>query len=102
MDPTASKSIFTSKTFWVNFLTGIVTVAGEASGAIPPAWAPYIAAAVTIANVLLLLITPTPVHVIAPADPAPPAPKQSGSITPGILAFLLIATIFLAALLGLT
>lgn len=61
-----SKSLFASKTFWINLLSGIVTVSGEASGIIPPAWSPYIAAAVGVANILLRLISNGPVHVTTP------------------------------------
>lgn len=61
-----SKSLFTSKTFWVNLLAGFVGVAGEASGVIPAAYAPYIAAAVGIANIILRLVSNGPVHVVTP------------------------------------
>lgn len=63
-----SKSIFSSKTFWVNLLTGIVTAGGYATGNIPPSWAPYIAAAVGTANILLRAITTQPVHIVSPPD----------------------------------
>lgn len=86
-----SKSLFTSKTFWVNLLTGIVTVAGEYSGIIPPAWAPYIAAAVGVANIVLRLLTNTPVHVTTPSvvsqvsAVSPVVTKQAGFMRLGLL-----------------
>ncbi len=81
-----SKSLFASKTFWINLLAGFVGVAGEASGLIPAAYAPYIAAAVGIANIILRLVSNGPVHVVTPqtvtqATPDAPVvkvPTQAG------------------------
>jgi hypothetical protein len=52
-----TKSLFKSKTFWVNLLGGIVTGAGLVSGIIPENKAPYVVAAGGIANILLRLVT---------------------------------------------
>jgi hypothetical protein len=93
-----SKSLFASKTFWVNLLAGFIGVAGEASGLIPPKWAPYIAAAVGVANILLRLISTGPVHVTTPqtvTQASPDAPQvkaaQAGYARLGVLAILLMA-----------
>jgi hypothetical protein len=56
------KSIFASKTFWVNALGGIVTTSGLASGYIPPKYAPAVVATGTIANILLRLVTNQPIQ----------------------------------------
>lgn len=57
------KSIFHSKTFWVNLLGGIASVAGTASGVIPPHYVPVVMAAGGIANILLRLVTSQPVSM---------------------------------------
>ncbi len=56
------KSIFASKTFWVNALGGIATTSGLATGYIPPKYAPAVVATGAIANVLLRLLTNQPIN----------------------------------------
>lgn len=52
-----SKSIFASKTFWVNLLTGVATVAEV----LPPH---YAALALAIANIGLRYVTSEAVHIL--------------------------------------
>lgn len=59
-----SKSIFKSKTFWLNILGTAITVAS--SGVIPAkAAVPTLA----VGNVILRLISQDPTHIIPPEDP---------------------------------
>lgn len=60
MDP---KSIFSSKTFWFNVLTLVVTYGGTLTNALPAEFAQYAIGVVAIANVLLRLITTQPVTI---------------------------------------
>lgn len=62
----ASKSIFTSKTFWFNALTGVADAIGQFSGLIPVQYQPFIALASAIINVGLRYVSSQPVHVTAP------------------------------------
>lgn len=57
------KSIFKSKTFWINLLGGIVGASTLANGTVPPKFAPGVVAAGGIANILLRVITDTSVSV---------------------------------------
>lgn len=57
------KSIFKSKTFWFNLLTGIGTVLTQVTGLVPPEALPYIALVSAVVNIGLRLITNTPVTV---------------------------------------
>lgn len=57
------KSIFASKTFWFNLLTGAGTVLGTASGMVPPPALPYVAAASALINIGLRFVTTQPVSV---------------------------------------
>ena len=57
------KSLFASKTFWVNLLGGVASVAGTYGGYIPPKYAPAVMAAGGIANILLRTVTSQPVTV---------------------------------------
>ena len=83
-----SKSIFASKTFWANLLGGLLQVIGLASGAIPPQYAPYLAAAQGILNIILRLLTNQPVHIVTPqtvtqSEPGAPtikSPTQTGCV----------------------
>lgn len=95
-----SKSIFTSKTFWANLLTAIVACAGEFSGVIPPTWAPYIAAGVGVANIVLRLITTGPVHVVAPPVVGSDAGKQGGFSRLPVILFLAAFSIGFMAVQG--
>lgn len=52
-----TKSLFQSKTFWINLLGGIVTAVGTYSDLIPAKYAPVIMCAGGIANILLRTIT---------------------------------------------
>lgn len=51
------KSLFSSKTFWVNLLTGVGTVTGFMMGALPPEAAPIITGVQSVANIALRVIT---------------------------------------------
>lgn len=57
------KSIFASKTFWFNALTGAADVIGHASGFIPPQYQPYIMGASALINIGLRFVTSQPVSV---------------------------------------
>ncbi|WP_439150789.1 hypothetical protein [Sulfitobacter sp.] len=60
-----SKSIFLSKTFWVNALTAVVA-AIEASGladVVPAEYQEYVLTALALGNIALRLATYRPVHV---------------------------------------
>lgn len=52
-----TKSIWQSKTFWFNVLSGTGTVLGAVSGLLPPPAMPFVAAASAIINVGLRLVT---------------------------------------------
>lgn len=56
-----AKSIFVSKTFWVNALTAVGTLAANYGGLLPPPALPYVVAATGIVNIALRLITKQPV-----------------------------------------
>ncbi len=56
-----SKSLFKSKTFWVNLLGITADAILHYSGVLPPAWQPYIVMAGGIINVVLRTITNQPV-----------------------------------------
>lgn len=58
-----AKSIFLSKTFWVNVITVFVSIAGYASGMVPPEWQAFLLPAVAIANIVLRAITNQPVTI---------------------------------------
>lgn len=62
MSEVETKSIFKSKVFWVNVLTGIGTIAGL--GIFPPAVMVYVPAVQAVVNIGLRLITNQPVHVM--------------------------------------
>lgn len=79
------KSLFASKTFWVNLLGGIGTVAGAYGGFIPPQYAPIVMGAGAIANILLRMVTHQPVTLSTPTVP----PSVVG---PGKVAFVVLAT----------
>ena len=57
------KSIFASKTFWVNALTLVADGIGHYGGFIPPDYQPYIVFALAVVNAGLRLITTQPVKV---------------------------------------
>lgn len=61
MDET--KSIFASKTFWFNLLSGVATVASMSGTVLPPNAAPYIGAVSAVANIGLRFVTDTPVSI---------------------------------------
>ena len=56
-----AKSILTSKTFWFNTLTTAVEVTTLLTGTLPPKYAPHIVMVQGVANILLRLISKTPV-----------------------------------------
>lgn len=56
------KSIFASKTFWFNILSGAATLVGTAAEIMPPQYAPYAAAAIAVINLGLRVVTDQPVH----------------------------------------
>jgi hypothetical protein len=56
-----SKSIFASKTFWLNVLGGAATILSYSADILPPH---YAALALAAANVLNRLFTKQPVHLI--------------------------------------
>jgi hypothetical protein len=51
------KSIFASKTFWINLLGGVAATTGTLTGVIPAKYTPAIVATGSIANILLRLVT---------------------------------------------
>ncbi len=57
-----SKSLFKSKTFWFNLLTGVGTLLALPVG-LPVAIIPYIPAAQALINIGLRVVTDKPVHV---------------------------------------
>ena len=59
-----SRSLFTSKTFWLNVLTASVEVTGALSGVIPPGALTLVLAGL---NVGIRLITKGPVHLLTQA-----------------------------------
>lgn len=75
-----SKSLFKSKTFWVNIL-GVVTlvISGQMGITIPAEYAVPIGAVV---NILLRLLTDNPVHIVA-GEP-PPLPSDTTVITEAV------------------
>jgi hypothetical protein len=60
-----AKSIFASKTFWVNALTLAATILGSLSGVLPPEAAPYVAGVLSVVNIMLRVVTDSPVKIIA-------------------------------------
>lgn len=62
------KSIFASKTFWWNLLSGAGTILGLLSGVLPMGAAPILAGINTAVNIGLRFLTNTPVSLTgAPA-----------------------------------
>ena len=59
-----SRSLFVSKTFWLNVLTASVEVTGALSGVIPPGALTLVLAGL---NVAIRLVTKGPVHVLTQA-----------------------------------
>ena len=59
-----SRSLFVSKTFWLNFLTAAVEVTGALSDVIPPGALTLVLAGL---NVAIRIITHGPVHVLTQA-----------------------------------
>ena len=59
-----SRSLFVSKTFWLNFLTAAVEVTGALSDVIPPGALTLVLAGL---NVAIRIITDGPVHVLTQA-----------------------------------
>jgi hypothetical protein len=59
-----SRSLFVSKTFWLNFLTAAVEVTGALSDVIPPGALTLVLAGL---NVAIRIITNGPVHVLTQA-----------------------------------
>ena len=59
-----SRSLFVSKTFWINVLTASVEVTGALSGIIPPGALTLVLAGL---NVAIRLVTKGPVHVLTQA-----------------------------------
>jgi hypothetical protein len=76
------KSIFASKTFWVNILGAMVSAAGIVAGF--PQIAVYAAPILAIANIGLRVVTEVGVYVpgfnappVAPVPPVAPAPATA-------------------------
>ena len=61
-----TKSIFLSKTFWLNAVSAVIAVGGSLSGILPDQYDKYVLGAVSLANILLRLITSEGVHVAKP------------------------------------
>ena len=59
-----SKSLFTSKAFWVNCLAMAIEVTGALSGVIPPGALTLVLAGL---NVAIRVVTTGPVHVLTRA-----------------------------------
>ena len=59
-----SRSLFVSKTFWLNILTASVEVTGALTGVIPPGALTLVLAGL---NVAIRLVTRGPVHVLTQA-----------------------------------
>ena len=59
-----SRSLFATKTFWLNFLTAAVEVTGALSSVIPPGALTLVLASL---NVAIRIITHGPVHVLTQA-----------------------------------
>ena len=59
-----SRSLFVSKTFWLNVLTASVEVTGALSGIIPPGALTLVLAGL---NVAIRLVTKGPVHLLTQA-----------------------------------
>lgn len=89
-----SKSIFESRTFWVNLLGGLVTAGGTAWGTIPQKYAPIIMAVGGIANILLRLVTTQPVTIATP--PASVGPGRIGVVL--LVSMLGLTTVSCASL----
>lgn len=60
---TESKSVFRSRTFWVNVVTALVAVVSGALGV--PVPSEYAVPIIAACNVILRLLTSDPVHVKA-------------------------------------
>lgn len=65
IDTDGAKSLFKSKTFWFNVLTGLGTLLALPAG-LPAAIIPYIPAAQALINIALRMITDQPVRVGPP------------------------------------
>lgn len=59
----SAKSIFASKTFWFNFLTGVASVGGELVGVLPPQISVYTLPVMAIVNIILRGLTSKPVEL---------------------------------------
>lgn len=59
-----SRSIFQTRTFWLNLLGGIVTIAGILSGVLPPKYAAIAVAVQNSLNVWVRLLTTDRVTVL--------------------------------------
>jgi hypothetical protein len=57
------KSLFASKTFWVNALTLAIGVGGYLTGLVPAPYQPIVVAALALANIILRTITDQPVTI---------------------------------------
>jgi uncharacterized membrane protein len=59
-----SRSLFVSKTFWLNVLTASVEITGALSGIIPPGALTLVLAGL---NVAIRIVTHGPVHILTQA-----------------------------------
>jgi len=66
-----SKSIFSSKTFWVNLVSAVGMGAVEYTGTQLPVDNGTVAAALAIANIFLRKLADRPVHVVTAPVPDP-------------------------------
>lgn len=58
-----TKSLWKSKTFWFNTISGVIGVVGQIQGFLPPPALPYVAAVVAVGNIVLRMITDQPVSI---------------------------------------
>ena len=58
-----TKSIFESRTIWLNAIVAVLAIYDQVAPFIPPAWVPKIAAIVGVLNIILRLVTTQPVSL---------------------------------------